>query len=148
MWRRHKDHAAERARWEAQIRADEAAFEAMSVDYRSWYSFYNADDLRHRGDEVTVCDVEDGELVWRITWCATTEVIAWPRRWCDESSHPGIVASGAGDSAGNVVGIGPQPIPELISVVGRAATPDEARGRLRTASNLRDVRASLSAPAP
>jgi hypothetical protein len=149
LWQRHHDKEASRDRVEAQWRADQAMFGALDVDYRSWKTFYEADDARRTGTEVTLCDVEDGELAWRITWFTTTEVVAWARRWRDEASHPGVVKRPGGPSEHPhpvAVGIGPESIPELISLIGRAATTEEARHRLAAASSLADARAALLLP--
>lgn len=108
-------------------------------DYESFAGFYRSNPLR-RGDDVALGHVDDQGYRWELSWLPQTrEVIALCSGWADERTHlrTGGVFGAALLSA----------TPELVHVLGTAATADDARRRVAGCGALDDIRNALFAAA-
>jgi hypothetical protein len=136
----------ERAWWNARWTAHQAVIEqaVQQADYTSFESFYTADE-RRRGDDVTLGEVVDGELLWAICWLpATAEVAAFSVAWRDERWHRVLVASGSAETGTGHADLGATAIPELVMVLGTALPRSSADIKISSETTLRALRDSLA----
>jgi hypothetical protein len=119
--------AQRRLAWEARHATDKAMLERLRerADYQSWEDFYGGDAERREG-EAKIGTFNSAGLQWRIIWSRTTEVVAWAFAWKDEQQHlVPVVESGEGGG----IGFGPAFVPDMIFVLGRADSAEDAKRR-------------------
>jgi hypothetical protein len=112
------------------------------ADYQSFEAFYSSNEER-RGNDESIAEIADGELRWQVSWLPrTSEVIAVPVGWLDESAHRAVhVASSGLGGFSSYSAAGAPAIPEMVLVLGRVASLEQARRRLAVAASLDEVRA-------
>jgi hypothetical protein len=103
-------------------------------DYESFDSFYASDPTR-RGDDVAIGQLEDDGYRWDLRWLPRTfEVVAFCVGWTNESAH--LYADRVDQPHFD------KP-PELVHVLGRAATAADASQRVLGNVTIESVKAAL-----
>ena len=112
---------------------------ADTADFGSFEDFYSSDETR-RGDDVSLGEVADEALRWQISWLPRTcEVIGIPVGWCNDTSVPIVGGSGLGGVS--AFSYGEPAVPEVLVLLGRIHTEEEARRRVSAAKSLEEIRA-------
>jgi hypothetical protein len=114
-----------------------------SADFRSWSSFYTANEAR-RGDDVLIKVVTDDELRWNVCWLPrTTEIAAFATEWVRPALHRMRYRGTLDGDGGKVVVTAAAAVPQIVELVGRSASIEEARVRLGYALTIEDCRTAL-----
>jgi hypothetical protein len=153
-WLKHPREIRARHREERYQLAEEALTHQVAAehsvadaDFTSFKAFYKANEAR-RGDDVALRRFTDGEVVWSVCWLPrTSEVAAFSVAWSDARWHTSTSVSEGYD--GIHAGLSTERVPELVVVLGRAPSSDNAGALVGAAPDLRSMRAALqSVPVP
>ena len=139
---RRRRRRAARAAGKAELaRHDALVGDAIArADFTDIAKFYRADE-RRRGDDETVGEVADGELLWSIGWLpGTGEVVAFAHAWADERAHRWVFNGG---DSGSAAELGSVSVPQLVNVLGTAVSAEIAWAALEGAAGLEGVAAHL-----
>ena len=90
-------------------------------------------------------ELSDGEFRCAVSWLPkTTEVAAFVIGWSDERAHRNVIPTMGSESGTSWVALGTERIPELVYVLGRAPSVEEAQHRMGSAASLEAIRRALS----
>jgi hypothetical protein len=141
----HVRHQQERYRLSEEALVHHDAVERLIADaeFQTFHAFYEQNEAR-RGDDIALVRFADGEIVWSVCWLPrTSEVAAFAVAWTETRWHENVRATQS--FVGVQAGLSPEPIPELVFVLGHAETSDRAGSAIEASNrDLASIRAVLA----